>query len=188
MECGGKRSATPLSICQRSSFHTKAPSPLRSAGALEKLPTNLKVGRDSVELWNSSGATHIRARRSLALPSEISSWSHCMRKSERRLSMNISVLPASCRQKTLSSAAPSSVAELPRRVAETSAASSLGAPSLCGSSWLRGAIMESWRLAIFLELFAETNDRWDSFSLDGKIRENSGFAESARRREPRLWP
>jgi len=37
LECGGKRSATPLSNCLRSSFHTKAPSPLRSAGALQKL-------------------------------------------------------------------------------------------------------------------------------------------------------
>jgi hypothetical protein len=33
LECGGKQSATPLSNCLRSSFHTKAPSPLRSAKA-----------------------------------------------------------------------------------------------------------------------------------------------------------
>ena len=50
---------------------------------------NLKVGRDSVEPWNSLGATNIRARRSLALPTEIGSWSQCMRKSERRLPMNL---------------------------------------------------------------------------------------------------
>src|SRR6185503_19507312 len=49
---------------------------------------NLKVGRDSVEPWNSLGATNIRARRSLALPTEIGSWSQCMRKSEWKLSMN----------------------------------------------------------------------------------------------------
>ena len=54
-----------------------------------RLPMNLKVGRDSVEPWNSLGATNIRARRSLALPTEIGSWSQCMRKSERRLPMNL---------------------------------------------------------------------------------------------------
>jgi len=37
LECGGKRSATPLSNFPGSSFHTKAPSPLRCAGALQKL-------------------------------------------------------------------------------------------------------------------------------------------------------
>jgi len=37
LECGGKRSATTLSNCLRSSLHTKAPSPLRSAGALQRL-------------------------------------------------------------------------------------------------------------------------------------------------------
>ena len=40
-----------------------------------RLSMNLKVGRDSVEPWNSLGAMNIRARRSLALPTEISSWS-----------------------------------------------------------------------------------------------------------------
>jgi hypothetical protein len=35
--CGGKRSATPHSNCLRSSLHTKAPSSLRSAGALQRL-------------------------------------------------------------------------------------------------------------------------------------------------------
>jgi len=34
---------------------------------------NRKVGRDSVEPWNVFGAMNIRARRSLALPREISS-------------------------------------------------------------------------------------------------------------------
>ena len=53
-----------------------------------ELPMKPKVGRDSVEPWNPLGAMNIRARRSLALPREISSWSRCMRKSERRLSMN----------------------------------------------------------------------------------------------------
>ena len=37
LECGGKRSATPLSNCLRSPFYTNAPSSLRSAGALQKL-------------------------------------------------------------------------------------------------------------------------------------------------------
>jgi len=37
LECGGKRSATPLLNCLRSSLPTKAPSSLRSAGALQTL-------------------------------------------------------------------------------------------------------------------------------------------------------
>ena len=36
LECGGKRSATPLSNCLCSSLHPKAPLSLRSAGALQK--------------------------------------------------------------------------------------------------------------------------------------------------------
>jgi len=44
---------------------------------------NLKVGRDSVEPWNSLGATNIRAGPSLALPTEISSWSqHSQKRKE----------------------------------------------------------------------------------------------------------
>jgi hypothetical protein len=46
---------------------------------------NLEIGRHSVEPWNPLGAMNIRTRRSLALPTEISSWARCMRKSERRL-------------------------------------------------------------------------------------------------------
>ena len=37
LECGGKRSATPLSNCLRSSLHTKAPSSLRSALLLTRI-------------------------------------------------------------------------------------------------------------------------------------------------------
>jgi hypothetical protein len=53
-----------------------------------------KVGRDSVELWNLFGAMNIRARRSLALPREISSFSQCALKVASTLAMNRRI----CRQ------------------------------------------------------------------------------------------
>ena len=53
---------------------------------------NLKVGRDSVEPWNLFGAMSSRARRSLALPRRIGTWSQLASKIGRfSLSMNLSV-------------------------------------------------------------------------------------------------
>jgi hypothetical protein len=64
-----------------------------------------------------------------------------------KLSLNRSVLPASCLQKMLSSADPSSVVELLRRVDETSVARSWGALTL-RKFMVPKRIMKSWRLKV----------------------------------------
>jgi uncharacterized damage-inducible protein DinB len=51
MECGGKRSATPLWISgnSRRTRSAKAPSPLRFAGALQKLVNSLRYGSQPMD-------------------------------------------------------------------------------------------------------------------------------------------
>jgi hypothetical protein len=49
LDCGGKRSATPLWVWVEQSntpYHSKAPSPLRFAGAVQRRKTSLSVQAD----------------------------------------------------------------------------------------------------------------------------------------------
>ena len=128
-----------------------------------------KVGRDSVEPWNLFGAMDIRARRSLALPREISSWSQCPLKMASRLAVNHptcrQVLECGDRVREVTALAASSL-KIAKRAAGTATPTQSGdsedsvtavqdarAPTRFAlGSWSPCAVSEPWRLPMNLSV------------------------------------